>query len=149
LVATVGAVFTESVAAAEVALLQEFVNTARYLLLFCAAVEVKESVVEVAPGRSLNIVPPSLLSCHWTVGFGLPLAAAVNVAVAPSQRVLSVGFALTAGTVFKLSVAGLDVAVTPKALLPTASYPGDDATSAAVTEVIVNKVVVVPEIWPG
>ena len=35
-------------------------------------------VVEVAPGMSLNVVPPSVLTCHCTVGAGVPVADALN-----------------------------------------------------------------------
>ena len=81
-IATVG---TVSVAALVVAVLQEFVKTARYCLPLSADVAVKVSVVEVAPGMSLN--GPPLDTCHCTVGAGVPLAAAVKVAVAPLQTV--------------------------------------------------------------
>ena len=38
----------------------------------------------MAPEILLKVVPPSLLICHCTAGPGCPLAAAVNVAVAPA-----------------------------------------------------------------
>ena len=43
-----------------------------------------DKVVEVAPDRLLNVAPPSVLTCHCTVGVGFPLAAAVNVAFDPA-----------------------------------------------------------------
>ena len=39
---------------------------------FCIAVVAKLSVVEVAPARLLNEVPPLVLTCHCTVGVGDP-----------------------------------------------------------------------------
>ena len=41
----------------------------------------------------LKVEPPSVLTCHCTVGAGLPLAAAVKVAVRPALTVRLVGFA--------------------------------------------------------
>ena len=41
----------------------EFVHTARYSLPSCPADAVNESGVEVAPGMSLNFVPPSVDTC--------------------------------------------------------------------------------------
>jgi len=61
----------------------ELVNTARYRLPFWAAVVVKLNVVEVAPAMLLN-APLPMLTCHCTVGVGLPVAAAVKVAVDPA-----------------------------------------------------------------
>ena len=39
-------------------------------------------MVEVAPGTAANDAPALVLTIHWTVGNGFPLAAAVNVAAA-------------------------------------------------------------------
>ena len=52
---------------------------------------------EVAPGMSLKVLPPSVLTCHCTVGVGLPLAAAVKVAVSPALTVRFVGFVVIVG----------------------------------------------------
>jgi hypothetical protein len=71
-----------SVAAFEVAEPQVLVKTAWYLFpLDETGGLVKLRVVLVAPGRSLKLVPPFVLTCHCTVG--LPPAAAVNAAFAP------------------------------------------------------------------
>ena len=35
----------------------------------------------------VNVVPPLVLTCHCTVGVGLPLAAAVNVTDCPATIV--------------------------------------------------------------
>jgi len=75
----VGAKSTVSVAAVVVAVPAELVNTARYWLPFCDAVAaVIASVPEVAPETLLNAAPPLVDTCHWMVGAGLPLAAALN-----------------------------------------------------------------------
>ena len=82
-----GPELTVSVAAVVVAVPAEFVNTARYRFPFCVDAAVKLSVVEVAPERLLNVIPPSVLTCHCTVGVGEPLAPAVKVAVCPTVTV--------------------------------------------------------------
>ncbi len=100
LVVTTGAVnlfVTVSVAAVVVAEPFELVNTARYLLPVWVAVVTKLSVVEVAPATFVKVVPPLVLTCHWTVGVGLPLAAAVNVAVCPALTLWIAGLVVIAG----------------------------------------------------
>ena len=82
-----GAAFTVSVAAVVLADPAEFVNAARYWLPFCDKAVVKLRVVEVAPETLPNVVPPSVLICHCTVGVGEPVAAAVKVAVWPAVTV--------------------------------------------------------------
>ena len=57
----------------------------------------KVKVVLVAPAMSLKVEPPSVLTCHCTVGVGLPLAAAVKVAVWPAVTVWLAGWVVTAG----------------------------------------------------
>jgi hypothetical protein len=71
-----------SVAAFEIAEPQVLVKTARYLFpLEETGGLMKLRVGLVAPGRSLKLAPPFVLTCHCTVG--LPPAAAVNEAFAP------------------------------------------------------------------
>jgi hypothetical protein len=79
---TSGAV-TVRVAAVVVAVPTELVNTAWYLFPFCEKAAVNVSVVEVALGTLLNVPPPTL-TCHCTVGAGVPLAAAEKVALLPA-----------------------------------------------------------------
>jgi hypothetical protein len=50
----------------------------------CGNAAANVSVVEVAPATLLNVTPPSVLTCHWTVGAGFPLAAAVKFALVPA-----------------------------------------------------------------
>ena len=78
-------VVTVKSAGFEVAVPQTFVKTARYRLPFCETAAVKDSVVLTAPGMSLKLEPPSVDTCHCTVGVGVPPAAAVKLAVADSQ----------------------------------------------------------------
>ena len=54
-----------------VALPATLVKTASYSLPSSAALVVKVSVVEVAPGISAKVAPPSVLTCHCTVGVGV------------------------------------------------------------------------------
>ena len=48
---------------------------------------------------SVNVVPPSVLTSHCTVGVGVPLAAAVNVAVATALTDAADGLVVTTGPV--------------------------------------------------
>src|SRR6266568_1174167 len=93
----VAGLITVNVAALEVALPAELLNTAWYRLPFCDKLAVNVSVVEVAPAISLKLTPPSVLTCHWTVGAGVPVAAAVNEAVCPAVIVRLDGDVVTAG----------------------------------------------------
>ena len=52
-------------------------------------------MVLVAPEMLLKVEPPSMLTCHCTVGVGLPLAAAVKVAVWPAVTVWLAGWVVT------------------------------------------------------
>src|SRR5579883_2546006 len=98
LVVTDGAKSTVSVAALVVALPRLLVKTASYSLPFIAAVTLESvSVVLVAPLMLEKVLPPSVLTSHCTVGDGLPLAAAVNVAFWPALTVTSLGFVVTVG----------------------------------------------------
>ena len=93
----VAGLITVNVAALEVALPAELLNTAWYRLPFCDRLAVNVNVVEVAPAILLKLTPPSVLTCHWTVGAGVPVAAAVNEAVCPAVIVRLDGDVVTAG----------------------------------------------------
>ena len=114
-------VLTVRMAGVVVAVPQEFVKAARYWEPFCPAEAVKLRVVVVAPGTSVKVPPPSVLTCHCTVGLGLPLAAAVNVAVWLAKTVWFAGFVVTAGPTSTVRVAALEVAV-PATFVKTARY---------------------------
>jgi hypothetical protein len=95
-VVTAGAEFAVKVAAFEVVDPPVLVNTARYWLPLCEAWAVKVSVVEVAPGTLFQLAP-SVLTCHWTVGDGVPVAAAVNVTEPGAQTLWLDGEVVIAG----------------------------------------------------
>ena len=78
-------------------------------------------VVLVSPAMSDQLDPPLVLTCHWTVGVGLPVAAEVKLTVSPGLTVWLVGFVVTDGANSTLSVAKADVAV-PYVLVKTARY---------------------------
>ncbi len=94
---TTGAESTVSVAAVVVAEPKLLVKTARYSLPLWPAVVTMLSVVDVAPATLAKVEPPFVLTCHCTVGAGVPLAAAVNVAVWPALTASLTGFVVTTG----------------------------------------------------
>src|ERR1700722_577358 len=66
------------------------------MLPFIAAVAPETlKVVDVAPATFVK-APPAL-TCHCTVGVGLPVAAAVNIAVAPAATVTFAGLVVMVG----------------------------------------------------
>ena len=70
-------------------------------------------MVEAAPGIFCK-KKVSKLTCHWTVGVGVPVAAAVNVAFAPKLTVAFAGFVVMTGALgspFVVSVAKVVVAL--------------------------------------
>ena len=73
----------------------------------------------VAPLMLLQVEPPSMLTCHCTVGVGLPVAAAVKVAVCPALTVTLAGLVVTVGAYCTVSVAAAVVAE-PTVLVKTA-----------------------------
>src|SRR5207244_12386929 len=93
-----GAGFTVRMAAVVVALPPGLVNTAWYWLPESPrTVAAVVKVVDVAPGMSVKVAPPSVLTCHCTVNGEAPDAAAVKAAVWPSTTVWSTGFVVTTG----------------------------------------------------
>jgi hypothetical protein len=110
---------TVSVAAVVVAAPQPLVKTARNFLPLSPDAVVKLYVVVVAPAMLPNVAPPSVETCHCTVG--LPLEAALNDAVEPAQAVALAGFVVTAGAEVTVSVAAVVVAE-PQLLVKTARY---------------------------
>ena len=82
----------------------------------------KLSVALVAPLMFVNVVPPLVLSCHWTVrGSGSALTAAVNVAVLPAVTVALAGGVMVCGANCTVSVAAL-LGVAPIEFVKTARY---------------------------
>ncbi len=76
-------------------------------------------VALVSPMRLLQVAPLFVLTCHWMVGVGVPLAATVNVAVEPAQVDTLEGCVVIDGPGVMRSTAGLDVAV-PQLFVATA-----------------------------
>ena len=65
--------------------------------------------------------PPLVLTCHCTVGAGVPVAAAVKVTGWPAVTVWLIGLVVTTGAALTVSVAAVVVAV-PTLLVKTARY---------------------------
>lgn len=88
---------TVSVAAEVVTEPTEFANTASTWSPFWLKVVANESVVEVAPAIWVQLLPLFVETCHCTVGVGLPVAAALNVAIAPVSTDTEVGSVVMTG----------------------------------------------------
>jgi hypothetical protein len=131
-----GAAFTVSVAADVGSLPHSVVKTARYWLPLCDETAVKLSVVPVSPERSLQFDPLLVLTCHWTVGVGVPLAAAVNVAVAPEQTVVFDGLVVMLNPLLIVNVAAV-VVLLPQLWAKTALYWLPLSAAAAVNDRLV------------
>jgi len=72
-------------------------------------------VVEVAPATSVHVAPPLVLTCHRTVGVGLPVALAENVTGAPIEAVWFDGLVVIVGA---LNRGAVPVPETPMVLAP-------------------------------
>ncbi|GFO67064.1 hypothetical protein GMLC_06430 [Geomonas limicola] len=84
-----------------------FVATARYLWpLFPLVVAAVVYEVEVAPFMSPHVDPPSVLSCHFRVGVGVPVTATVKVAVFGAVTDAFVGWVVNCGAV-EVTVTGV------------------------------------------
>ena len=88
--------------------------------------------------------PEPVFTCHCTVGVGLPVAAAVNVAVWPSLIVVLVGWVLIDGANCTVRVAIFVVAAEPTPLLNMARYCLPLSPAAKVAVVYVPVVPPVP-----
>ena len=91
-------VFTVNVAEPEFTGPLLLVHTARYCLLFNAVVALIVNVPLVAPLIFVQLVP-LVLSCHCTVGVGLPLPAEVKLTLLPAQTVCEEGWSVIPGNV--------------------------------------------------
>jgi hypothetical protein len=92
-----GTALTVSVAALELTVPPMFVHAARYCLLLSAIVVAKVKVLLVAPLILLQLEPPFVLTCHCTVGAGLPLAAELKLALTLAHLVCEAGWVVTTG----------------------------------------------------
>jgi hypothetical protein len=70
----------------------------------------------------VQLEPPLVETCHCTDGVGLPDAVAVNDTGAPAVTVLLVGFVVTTGALWTVSVAALLTTPLATTLLNTARY---------------------------
>ena len=91
-----GVALTVNTAAVEFAVPAILVHTARYCLLLSAVVVPNDNVPDVAPLMLVQLVP-LVLSCHCTVGAGLPLAAELNITFSPAHFVCVTGCVVTKG----------------------------------------------------
>ena len=95
---------------------------------FCPAVAVKDNVVEMAPVMSVK-EPPLVFTCHCTVGVGLPVAAAVNVACDPEVTVAFDGSWVTEGDVvssMNSAVTDLSALASDTVQVPVPEHPPPD-----------------------
>ena len=80
----------------------------------------------VAPEILIQFDPPLVLTCHCTVGVGLPVAAAVKLAVEPAVTVVLLGFRVMKGAAGVLPLLTVNVAAEllaePTELVNTARY---------------------------
>ena len=91
-----GAVFTVSEAAPEAASGGiPFLQTARNWCPSSPATALNVYGLAFAPGMSLHIAPPSVLTCHCTVGTGKPPAAEVKDVFVPAQTFWEFGLVVT------------------------------------------------------
>jgi hypothetical protein len=93
-----GIEFTVSVAALEFVEPVVLVHTARYFFELSATDAVKVKLGSMALVMFVHVVPPFELTCHFTAGAGVPLAAEVNVTLLPAQTVCGDGCVVTTGT---------------------------------------------------
>ena len=91
-----GMELTVNTTALEFTLPARLVHTARYCLLLSAVAVVNDNVPEVAPLILFQFVP-LVLSCHCTVGKGLPLAAELKITFSPAHFVCATGCVVTEG----------------------------------------------------
>jgi hypothetical protein len=87
--------------------------------------------VDVAPVMFVQVLPPSELICHCSVGVGVPEADAVRVTDAPGLTVVLIGAVEMAGAESTNSVAAEVVAV-PPAFVKTARYELPDMAAVGV-----------------
>ena len=75
-----------------------------------------EFALEISPQA-----PPTGLTCHWTVGAGFPLAAAVKETSCPAATVWLTGLVVTDGAKYTVNVAGFEYVVVTE-LVKAARY---------------------------
>lgn len=98
----------------------------------CAMLTGNVSVVDVAPGRSVNVAPPSVLTCHCTVGAGEPVADALKDADCPDETVALDGDEVTVSVGQEDVEVDTEAGVVPLVVLVTAKSWGRAVTTIAV-----------------
>lgn len=101
-------------------------------MLFCDMLAVNVSVVLVAPEMSLKVAPPSVLTCHCTVGAGEPVAAALNDADCPDVTVVLDGEDVTVSIGQEEVEVDVAVGVLPLVVFVTGKSCGSAVTTIAV-----------------
>jgi len=91
-----GNAFTVSEAGLELTELELFVHTARYCLLLSAVVGENVNVPLVAPAMFDHEVP-LVLTCHCTVGTGVPVADEIKLTIVPAHTVCETGWLVIVG----------------------------------------------------
>lgn len=99
---------------------------------FCDMLAMSVRVVEFAPGTSVNVAPPSVLTCHCTVGAGEPVAAALNEADCPEVTVRLAGDDVTDSIGQEDVEVEVEVGVVPLVVFVTAKSCGRAVTTMAV-----------------
>ena len=132
-----GGAVTVRVAAVVVAEPTELVKTASYSSPFSVVVAVNEKVVDVAPLMGAKVVPELVETSHCTVGFGVPVAAALKLAVSPEATVAFEGSVVMTGGAVTVRVAAVVVAE-PTELVKTASYSSPFSLVVVVNEYFVE-----------
>lgn len=99
---------------------------------FCDMLTANVNVVEVAPGKSANVAPPSVLTCHCTVGAGEPVADALNDASCPDVTVRFEGEDVIASVGQEDVEVETEVGVAPLVVFVTAKSCGRAVTTIAV-----------------
>src|SRR5437870_5759821 len=90
-----GLAITVRLATVLVTVAQTLLNTARYCFALSLRAVLNVYVALVAPVMLLNDPPPLTLTCHCTVGVGLPEADAANEAELPAHAIRLVGLPVT------------------------------------------------------
>ena len=106
---SVGTAFTVNIAALELTDPALLLHIARYCLALSAAVTANVNTALVAPVMFVHVVP-LVLDCHCTVGAGVPFAAELKLALAPTHLVCDAGCVVIVGATIDPS--GLTVAIT-------------------------------------
>ena len=82
------------------------------------------------------VKPLPVSTCHWTAGVGLPLAAAVKVALPPNTVVCGLGAKVTTGGVLTVTGRILDAPVKQLLLGVAVTFPDVALTQLTIIDVV-------------